>query len=358
MLRTCWLLLLLIALSGAVLLAQDASSPQLQNRSAEPPNASGRQITLDVQVTDRSGTPIRGLQAQDFTLLDDKAPQKIVSFSEVGATPASDPPVELVLVTDAVNASYQTITFERGEVEKFLLQNGGQLPRPLSIAVFSDKGTSMQNASSRDGKMLAAMYDQYQVGLRTITRSAGFYGAAERLDLSLKSLMLLSSFEAKKPGRKLMIWVSPGWPMLSGPGIDLQRKAQQQFFNSVVDASTALREADVTVYAIDPLALADAGGLRVSYYKEFVQGVKSASHVQPGNLALQVIAEQTGGLALHSTNDLESALATCAADANHYYVLSFNTRPADQPNEYHSLAVSVDKPRVTARTRTGYYAQR
>jgi hypothetical protein len=66
---------------------QNTPPPQLQPRTAAPAKVSSptalsgtdRQITLDVQVTEKSGTPIRGLQMQDFTLLDDKQPQNILS---------------------------------------------------------------------------------------------------------------------------------------------------------------------------------------------------------------------------------------------------------------------------------------
>src|ERR1700727_2889448 len=68
------------------------------------------QITLDVVVTDKSGKPQAGLQQQNFTLLDNKIPQKIQSFQAVDepATKAV-PPVEVVLVIDTVNTSAQTV---------------------------------------------------------------------------------------------------------------------------------------------------------------------------------------------------------------------------------------------------------
>jgi hypothetical protein len=103
--------------------------------------------------------------------------------------------------------------------------------------------------------------------------------------------------------------------------------------------------------------LADAGGGRTSDYKEFLKGVVSYEPVLPGDLALPVLAVQSGGRVFNSNNDLEVALAHCAMDANAFYVLSFDTARADRPDEYHSLAVTVDKPGIEARTRTGYYAQ-
>jgi hypothetical protein len=38
-------------------------------------------------------------------------------------------------------------------------------------------------------------------------------------------------------------------------------------------------------------------------------------------------------------------------------MLSFDSAPADQPNEYHQLEVKVEKSGLSVRTRSGYYAQ-
>ncbi len=180
--------LVLLILSRSALLGQNTSPPQLQPRPAgpslPPPGGTDRQITLDVQVTDKSGAPVRGLRKQDFTLLDDKQPRAILSFhavdGAVGTT--SDPPVEMVLVIDAVNTSFLNVKYERSEVKKFLLQNGGKLAQPVSLVVFTDTETKIQEGSSQDGNALASLYDQYETGLRSITRSQGFYGAADRFE--------------------------------------------------------------------------------------------------------------------------------------------------------------------------------
>lgn len=354
-----WFVILLLPLNP--LSGQTTSPPQLKPRSSEPAETLSHaavEITLDVQVTDKSGLPIRGLQKQDFTILDDKQPANITAFRAVdsGTPAAGDPPVEIVLLVDAVNAPFRAVTYERNEIRKFLLQNGGKLAHPVSLIIFSDRGTQIQNGSSRDGNALAALYDQYQTGLRVINRTQGFYGANDRFDLSLKTIHSLADYEAAQPGRKLMIWVSPGWPLLSGPNIELTSKDERQIFNSIVTASSALRQAGVTLYAIDPLGLADFGN-RISFYKEFLKGVASPSGAIPADLGLQVLAVQTGGRVINTTNNIAQALADCAADADSFYVLSFEAPRADHADEYHSVAVKVERPGATARTRTGYYNQ-
>ncbi len=342
---------------------QNAAPPQLQTRSGAtplpPPSTTDREITLDVQVMDKSGVAIRGLQKPDFTLLDDKLAKNILSFHAVESAAGStaDPPVEIVLVVDAVNATFQTVNYERNEIKKFLLQNGGKLPQPVSLIIFTDVETKIQDGSSRDGNALAALYDQYDTGLRSINRSQGFYGAADRFDLSLKTLTRVIEYERPRPGRKLMIWFSPGWPLLEGPNVQLSSKNEQQLFNSIVADSAGLRQARITLYSVDPLGLSDAASVRISYYEEFVKGVTAARRAGPGNLALQVLVVQSGGRVLNSSNDLTAEIERCTADADAFYVLSFEAARADQANEYHSIDVKIDKPGITARTRTGYYAQ-
>jgi VWFA-related protein len=367
------LFLLLLLLPLAVAAGQNTLPPEpVRPQPAGPakvlsvpaPGGTDRQITLDVQVTDRSGARLRGLQKEDFTLLDDKQPRNILSFHAVNSggtstagTSTPDTPVEIVLVVDAVNASFRSVAFERDAVKKFLLRNGGKLAQPVSLIFFSDAGTKTENGSSRDGNALAALYDRYETGLRSIKRSQGFYGATERFSLSLKTLTSLASYEGTRPGRKLMIWISPGWPLLSGPNVELSDRDRQQIFNSIVVASTMVRQAHITLYSVDPGGSADAGGVRTGYYKEFLKGVKSPSRALSADLGLQVLAVQSGGLVFNATNDLTGAIANCVADSDTFYVLSFNAPPADGPNEYHALKVTVDKPGYLARTHTGYYAQ-
>jgi VWFA-related protein len=321
-----------------------------------PKPPTDRRITLDVQVADKSGNPIRGLQAQDFTILDDKESRKIASFQTVD-TSSSDLPVEIVLVMDAVNTPLTSLAYERDEAKKFLLKNGGKLGLPVSIIFFTDHGTNT-GAPSRDGNALAKELDQYEIGLRTSTRSQGFYGASDRYGLSMQALDAMIAYEQNRPGRKLMIWFSDGWALLSGVNVQPSQKEEQAIFVRIIAASTRLRDARITLYQIAPYGAAAAGSLRSAYYEEFLKGVKSSNQAVYGNLALPVLAIQSGGRVFNTTNDLTGALASCASDADYFYVIGFDSFPADDPDEYHALQVKVDKSGVKARTRTGYYNQK
>jgi VWFA-related protein len=333
-------------------------TPPAEGTTGLAPGAD-RRITLDVVVTDKSGHPVPGLQQQDFTVLDDKQPQTILSFRAVDATSkAADFPRQAILLADAVNASFQSLGSARQQVEKFLRQDGGHLPIPMSLLFLTDSSTQVQPVATSDGNALAESLNSTQSSLRTIGRSQGFYGGADRVQISLRTLEGLASYEATQPGRKLLIWLSPGWPLLSGANVELSKKDQESIFNLVVELSGALREARITLYSVDPLGVADAGGPETFYYQSFLKGVPSANRVQNGNLGLQVLAAQSGGRVLNSSNDIANSIAGCVLDATAFYTLTFDSPPADHPNEYHSLQVKIDKSGLTARTRTGYYAQR
>jgi VWFA-related protein len=327
--------------------------------STPPPGGMDRRMTLVVQVTDKSGAAVRGLQKQDFSLLDDKQPKDILSFHAVDSTAsqASDPRVELVLVIDAVNVPRQAVGDERMELKKFLLRNGGKLAMPMSLVVFTDTGTKVQKGFSRDGNALASLYDQFNTGLPYGSASQGLSGALDRFNKSMQALTSLLAGEGTRPGRKLIIWFSAGWPLLSGPQADPSSKDKQRFFDSIVSTSASLRRGHITLYSIDPLGTSNAGKFNTFSYKGFLKGVTDPKHALPGNLALPVLAVQSGGRVVNSTNDLAGAIADCVADADAYYLISFDGAQANQANEYHDLGVTVGKPGVTVRTRTGYYAQ-
>jgi VWFA-related protein len=335
--------------------AESAGVPTLSSRPV-----SDRRVVIVVQVTDKSGAPVRGLQAQDFTLLDDNQPQKLVSFQAVNAEvpAAADPPVEVVLVVDAVNTPFQAITYERDEIKKFLLQNGGKLARPLSLVMFTEAGTKV-NGSSRDGNAIAQVLEKSETGLRSgDLTNGGYHGAAERMRISLDALTSIVTYAKAIPGRKLMIWIGPGWPLFSQMNSNLTSKQADHLFDVVVTASTTLRQAHTTLYSVDQLGPSNNGGVRLRYYENFLKAVKSPSQVLPGDLGVQVLATQSGGRVLNSSNQLGDEIQNSVADAGSFYVLSFNSLPADHADEYHALQVTINKPGMITRTSTGYYNQR
>lgn len=325
-------------------------------------------ITLDVVVADKSGKPQAGLQQQDFTLLDNKTPQKILSFQAVDepGSPAT-PPVEVVLVIDTVNTSPQTIANERLQLQKYLRRNGGKLANLTSIVVFSDSGLKYLGEPGVDGNTLSTALDGSDViGLHAMRQASGENGDFERLTSSLNKLYSLAQFEARKPGKKMVIWISPGWPLLASAGSEMYSKGKEQLFAILVPVSSALRQARITLYSIDPEGASGAGFGRLESengpnsrfsYESYLKGVPSAKEVQPPNLSLQVLVTRSGGRVLTTGNDINAQIDDCVTDTKAFYVISFEAAPTEHPNAYHNLELKVDKPKLTARTSAGYYAQ-
>ena len=315
-------------------------------------------LKLDVVVTNKAGKPVTGLQQQSFVITNNKQTQAIASFREI--TSANPDPVKIILLVDEVNANFTNVAYERSQIKTFLTRNGGKLPHPVSIIFFSDTGTEGLTGSSQDGNALAAAMEQHDTKLRTLRRSAGFYGAVDRFQLSIQNLQAITHQEEATPGRKLLLWISPGWPYLSGPQVNLSKREEQGIFDSIVSLSTALRRARITLYSVDPLGTTDSVTFRTTYWEEFTKGAASPKDVQAGSLALQVLASQSGGRVLNSNNDVASLIAKASSDADSYYELTVDTAPAEHPDEYHALQVKVEQPNqsgLIVRTRTGYYVQ-
>ena len=329
-------------------------TPQVSARQNNSQNQSrDGKIRLDVVVTTKAGPPVSGLQQQDFTILDNNVPRTMTSFAAVDGRQA---PIEVLLLLDAVNTDSQKLAVELEGINRFLRADGGRLAYPTTVAVLTDKEIQFQRDFSQDGNAISASLDQRTIALRGIGRSMDSYAAAAHFQTSLQGLRRLVAREGGKPGRKLILWVYPGWPVLSGPQHMLSAEQEQQVFSEIVDVSTQLREFRITLYTVDPLGAADLGQ-RTPNWEEYLRRVGKSSQVRSGNLALEVIATQSGGLALNSSNDIAVQLQQCVADAGAYYEIAFDPAIADRSNVLHQLEISVARPGLTARSRQGYYSQ-
>jgi VWFA-related protein len=315
-------------------------------------------ITLDVVVADKAGKLVSGLDMKDFTLLDNNQPVKILSFHATDNAPdatshGADTPVEVILVLDTVNLDFKFVSYERQEIEKYLASNGGHLAQPVSLYVYTERGLDSSGAPSTDGNALAAVVRELDNKVRMSSISQGVNGAIERFYSSIRTLAVIAQHEALRPGKKLLIWVGPGWPMLDSVSVDISEKAQRENFSSIVALSSLLRLGRVSVYSIS----SSDGGASPALYRDFLKGVKSAGKSSPANLGLKVLAVQSGGRVMGPNNDLGAQIDSCVQDARSFYTLSFDPPRADRVSEYHDLKVLVATPGLTPRTSTGYYNQ-
>ena len=143
------------------------------------------------------------------------------------------------------------------------------------------------------------MLDQIAPSLHTIRSSQGRTAELDCFRLSVRQLLSIAANSTAKPGRKLLIWVGPGWPMLESSNFRFSARDQAGYFHLITELSTRLREARVALYSVSGVTLG-AGRLR---YQAYLKGVKSASQADSGSLALKVLAEPSGGLAVNPDND-------------------------------------------------------
>jgi hypothetical protein len=231
---------------------------------------------------------------------------------------------------------------------------------------------------SADGNALAAEF-AHNKNLEWIRRvPGGLRGASLDSLLSepptssaLKALGDIATTERQRPGRKLLIWVGPGWGVGSGAYSD-STGPRQNAFDTLEWFSTLLREARISLYSFS-VGETNADGRSLNYLS-FLSGVKSVQQATFMHLNRKVLAVQTGGRVLEPSADLIGGpvpaltdfkpnanlvlqINSCVQEAGTYYTLSFDPSHADRPDEYHDLKVQVDRPGLTARTTTGYYDQ-
>ncbi len=399
MIRGAGLVAFLVGCALGLPAQQAPSAPQTQSPTLVPPAPQPliprshedrerryqalHRIILNVQVTDASHRPAAGLTQQDFTLLDNGRPQTLVSFRAVrggdGIAPA-----HVVLMLDAVNNMPAEIAHDRKGIEQYLKQSPPQLAYPTSIGILTGSGVKI-GQPSRDRATLAldleirtrnvpmfdcgsAVDEPEQVftaaDLRGMTGLEGVHPSEKiaclnrRFLLSIAALNRFARGQEDVPGRVILIWIGAGWPLLLNPEFHADTpELRQNFFDNLVQVSSALRQAQVTLDAAFSPDLLRRIELRSDHDNAFLDGIPGEEDVTASSLGLQVLAHQSGGQILLQGKSLAGEIAKCVDDAELYYALSFDSAPASGPGEYHSLKVTVNQPGLTVRTNTVYYAE-
>jgi VWFA-related protein len=306
-------------------------------------------IHLDVVVTDASGKPVPGLQSSDFTIFDEGTVRQIATFAAFdGMAAKPDPPTQMIIVIDSVNNGFVEMGYARQGLESFLRENGGRLAQPTTIARLLPSGMQMLSEPTVDGNELASVVGE----LSATVRPRGL----DALQVSLNALVTIARKEAGVPGRKLLVWLGPGWPTPVPPQsalTEVDLRNQRTYYAVAIQIAKLLHEGRLVLY----------GGYSAGdfYMRDFLKPVKKVSDVDARILRLNVLAIKSGGKGeLPETNRdrvVMEALEHVAAEANSFYELSFDAPMAQIAEEFHQLRVTLDRPGLSARTITGYYEQ-
>jgi VWFA-related protein len=405
--RWCCLVLLCAAIGASAqsVPSDGTAGPKLIPRTKaerETRYAVHHRILLTVQVLDATGHVATGLDAKDFTLKINQEAQTIASFKSVADGAAT---AHAFLVIDKLNNSARDLAYIRKAIEKLGAGNSGAgnagagkagagnagvarpLPLPTSLVVLTETGAEVRSASRnaqaiaddlagvtknfhlRDcteewnnaglGKNAAILSpDDDKVFSRPATAVRISDCLGDKYRLSLTALLEFAHRQENVPGRAILIWIGPGWPISTGKEFDMETPhVRETYFSTLVDASTRLREGQVTLDAVSWPSSLPIAKLNASDWPTLMRGTRNAEQASAGSIAMPVLAHMSGGQVYLRGNNLTQELAACLADGESYYVLGFDSVPSTAPAEFRAIEVTVDKPGYSVRTNTEYYEQ-
>ncbi len=332
----------------AALRAQPFPSAPVATNAPAPPQS----IKLDVLVRDKDGEPVHGLAAEDFALFDKGQPQKLAGFTPVAADEHPGA-VQVLIVVDMINMGFNSLAWTREQIGEFLKQDAGKLGHPTSIALMTEDGLRMMSGSTTDGSVLETGFEKLATNLRAIQRNGGWAAQNTIMEMSLNQFTQILAVESARPGRKLVLVISPGWPMMPRLGSQEDLRAAQWVFNVDVSLTDAILDARTSVYQLNPFGV---GSRTLYYYQSFLKPVSKVNQAEYPFLALGVFAVHSGGRVVIKGHDVAGEISDAVRDAGSYYELSYDAPPADGPNEYHDISVRVNQPGAKAQTLKGYYA--
>ena len=171
---------LLALLCTAILLScpvvQDLMAQGQQDQANTPTfQATSTLVFLDITVLDKKGRPVvTGLTKDDFTITEDKKPQRIFSFEapethfmaqDAGdSDPEGKAPVT-IFVLDQLNSSFEDFGYIRYEVRQFLMTQPQQLTSPAELMVIGNKSLDMLQGYTRSRADLLQALDHLPTAL-------------------------------------------------------------------------------------------------------------------------------------------------------------------------------------------------
>ena len=364
--------------------APPASAPQvppLRKREADL-RVSARLVYLDVVVTDHSGQPVPGLKVSDFKLTEDRASQRITSFTEhvpAALKPASNPlppntfintPADLqdtsrtVLLFDTVNTPITAQMYARTQILKYLQER----PTNAPIAVFLLDtqlhllhGFNDDPGDLRTDKLGKKLQPRQSMFLPTsgIDSMPGErqVRAQFREDALRNSFRSLATYLSAFPGRKNLIWLTSDVPVGRNYGFD---PGSFDLFNTFTadmnGLATDLNLGRVAIYPIDARGLTADFGFDAS--RSGSPGLNTGRQIfqLQRNMILDDFARRTGGKAFYNTNGISEAMDEVETNGGRYYTLTYAPTNPDWRGETRRIDLQVDHPGYGLNYRRSYLA--
>jgi VWFA-related protein len=184
----------------------------------------------------------------------------------------------------------------------------------------------------------------------------------ERSDLTLQALEIVGNHLSGIPGRKSLVWISSGTPLLTTGTRDPWPKSYETVVRGLAQR---LASEGITIYPVEATGLTpvDMGTSSVSRGSGFGQGSQDA-HLGPLSkatdlrlrAAMDVLAETTGGRFVKNTNDLAEGVKKASADMRGTYSASFYV-PDASDNRWHTFKIKTTRSGVQLLARQGYLSK-
>jgi VWFA-related protein len=390
--RAVAFLLFASALAGAVASGQ-APSAQV---APSAPRVTSRIVEVSVVAEDKQGRPVTDLTAEDLTLTDGGRSERIASFSLKPEIPtaaavlppgtftnrleqlAGGAPSVIAILFDGLNTPMARQSYARKQILDFLKQvepgNAIALytlghglsvlheltrdPRPLVDALGRYRGEVSAETDSAPLDLEAAGLERFGSWLDELDTNLIEHYSRDRALRTFRALGAIANHLEKVPGRKSLVWVSGSFPVwLGGDRVPLARQShsgEQDLWPEIERLARALDRASLAVYPVDArglMAPAEYAPERASISRDMPLVSRAGFEV------MDTLAERTGGKAFSNDNDLGHAFRSAVEDARAAYRLGYQPSHDEWNGKFREIQVTVKRPGVRLRHRTGYFAQ-
>jgi VWFA-related protein len=347
-------------------------------------------VQLDVVVLDKNRQPVAGLTAADFTVLEDGHARPLQAFAPITLPPtpragradvsADRPdPIEfhsdvvtnrrpddgrlvVILLDRAIDVGQPTV--EAREIGHAIVNALG--PNDLAAVMRTSLVThdgGQQNFTD-DRSLLHRTLDDPFMGLTNPPdmTSGGLKrpldpglapatGDCPRGQCVLEALANVARALANDPRRQKIIFFIGS--QIAFQDSDLQPDGQLSLERRRVMEN--LSRANVTVHVLDPRGLETLG----TDAEQFRSNAQVAARLQNNvarQSALGVLPAYTGGRTILNTNEPDTQVPELLDEGRVYYLLAFARGTTSDDGRLHPLKIVVNRPGVTVRARSGYFA--
>jgi VWFA-related protein len=408
----------LLALVLGICLGSLSFGQQRPSSSQKPSDGDVVRITtnlvqVDAVVTDKNGKPITDLKPEELQLLEDNRPQKLTHFSYIAAgTTEPAKPVDrdnklpdippdrlrpedvrrtIALVVDDLGLSFQSTHFVRRALKQFVDQ---QMQSGDLVAIIRTSGGigALQQFTSDKRQLYAAIdHIKWYAGGRTgigafVPPTPGRFGdqvdaKSKELEDFRNDLFSVGTLGAVSyvvrglsdlPGRKSILLISDGFkiserePVGRTTSTDRTLQRLHQLIDETSRASVVIHTINASglqarsLRAEDSMANAgNSSGARTSDQVEEAMRDRGndAFDLQSG---LDYLADETGGMAIHNSNDIAAGIKKVIDDKGYYLIgyrpdqTTFDRRTGRRT--FHHLSLKVLRSgQFNVRMRNGFY---